>query len=106
MAGEIEAYQDASVALKQNAAAMRQMLSLVREFMNAADRGWDKIVVNGVEGVPAYIMVSGAPTFSPQSWPTGETIANMLLTWHRLASAKRNAWDKVPKERREGLTPP
>jgi hypothetical protein len=106
MADEIEAYQGVSVALRQHETAVNQALNLIRGLVSAAANGrWISIAVTGVE-MPAPLMSRDAHYFNPQSWPTGESITQMLVMWHKLNSEKQNAWRRIPSERREGLTPP
>lgn len=106
MAGEIEAYQGASIALRQHETVVNQALNLIRGLVSASVNGrWTSIPVTGVE-MPAHLMSRDAYYFNPQSWPTGESITQMLVTWHKLDNEKQNAWSRVPPERREGLTPP
>ena len=40
------------------------------------------------------------------SWPSADQMTDALAVWHQTNNAAIAAWDKIPENRRYGLSPP
>jgi hypothetical protein len=107
MPAETEAYKNSQSALRQHEKTIEQELSRVRTFASwVLNNNYDKVIVDGAE-MPTELLASrSANHFNPQGWPSGERIAGLLVQWHKLHKIQRDAWQNLPPDQREGLTPP
>lgn len=105
MPTKIEEYQKALTAVQQQENSINATLNTVRSFASATSN-WKKIVVEGASMPAGVVLSTQAPHFDPKTWPTGQSIGDMLVRWHQLDSEYRKCWDQLSDAERVGLIAP
>lgn len=106
MAGEIEAYQDALVALSEQEKRVESMFGIISSIARVSfNSEWQKVdssqsrIQTGRSGVDSR-------TIDGSQWPTWKQLIDGIAEWRNLAIQAKGTYEAIPTERRTGLSRP
>lgn len=100
----VSEYQTKRKELQAATAVVEKTIRIVTAAANDL-RDWRTVMVNGSGEFPSHLSASSR-SIDASTWPTGQTIGEILSKWHTTLAETQQAYERIPLERRAGIRPP
>ena len=100
----VSEYQTKRKELQAATAVVEKTIRIVTAAANDL-RDWRAVMVSGSGEFPSHLSASSR-SIDASTWPTGQTIGEILSKWHTTLAETQQAYERIPLERRAGIRPP
>ncbi|MFQ6027409.1 MAG: hypothetical protein ACE5Q6_07950 [Dehalococcoidia bacterium] len=100
----VAAYREALDSLQQTQLQVERMVAIITDGSEKL-RNWRRVMISNVSaGFPVDLLAAEA--INVADWPTGSQLAEGIAGYHRSRQAAQEAYQRIPPDRREEVTPP